>query len=235
METVKNNKLLQCVGRDEQHLSALPNHNGIKIHSQVIAPLLELMSAAKQEGFELRVASGYRSFERQRLIWNQKCLGLRPTLNNDGQVIDIHQLSPLEKIKAIMRWSALPGSSRHHWGTDFDIYDASAMPDDYQLQLHPDEYSQDGLFGPMMTWLTSYLASPVAPDFYRPYLQDSGGVAPELWHLSYRPIAKEYMRHMSQERVLEHLQHLPSEHKIEEQQTVINHLPFIYSRYLHCS
>ena len=37
------------------------------------------------------------------------------------------QLSPAERIEAILRWSALPGASRHHWGTDLDLIDAHAI------------------------------------------------------------------------------------------------------------
>ena len=39
-----------------------------------------------------------------------------------------------------MRWSAIPGSSRHHWGTDLDVYDAAAVTPDYQVQLTPQEW-----------------------------------------------------------------------------------------------
>ena len=32
------------------------------------------------------------------------------------------------RIDAILCWSALPGGSRHHWGTDCDVIDAAALP-----------------------------------------------------------------------------------------------------------
>ena len=91
-----------------------------------------------------------------------------------------------------------PRASRHHWGTDFDIYDASAMPEGYQIQLTPDEAQGDGLFAPMHDWLDEYLESGES-DFYRPYSVDKGGIAPERWHLSYRPIADQYAQMLSRE------------------------------------
>ena len=108
-----------------------------------------------------------------------------------GKAINIQELSSWQKIQAILRWSALPGASRHHWGTDFDIFDANAMPENYQIQLTPEEVQGDGLFAPMHDWLDDYLKSEKT-NFYRPYTFDKGGIAPERWHLSYRPLADQY-------------------------------------------
>ena len=36
---------------------------------------------------------------------------------------------------AILLWSALPGASRHHWGTDFDVFDRAAVPPDYRAAV----------------------------------------------------------------------------------------------------
>ncbi|MFT5420160.1 MAG: LAS superfamily LD-carboxypeptidase LdcB [Candidatus Endobugula sp.] len=222
----------QLFGCSEVHLVDLPQHFGVKVHQSALAPLIELMKAAKTAGFELQVASGFRGFERQLLIWNKKCCGERPVFDRQGNLIDIQPLSPLEKVEAILHWSALPGASRHHWGTDCDIYDAAVMPSDYQLQLHPEEYTGSGLFAPMMTWLSEYLQRSDTPDFYHPYLLDSGGVAPEPWHISYRPIAARYEQQMTVTLLRQHLQQLPAENKIEEQQTLLDNLEAIFPRFI---
>ena len=161
------------------------------IHKQVLTPFLDLQEAAKNAGFAIKICSAYRSFDRQLLIWNGKASGMRPVMDPFGQPINIQDLNPWQKIQAILRWSALPGASRHHWGTDFDIYDARAMPEGYQIQLTPDEVQGDGLFAPMHDWLDDYLKSEKT-NFYRPYTFDKGGIAPERWHLSYRPLADQY-------------------------------------------
>lgn len=224
-------------GCSEEHVEEIFGHTGIKMHRDVLAPLEHLMSDARDAGFDLRVASGFRSFERQRLIWNGKCRGERPVFDCNGRALDVTQLSVLDKIEAILHWSALPGASRHHWGTECDIYDAQAMPDGYQLQLHPDEYLNDGLFTPMMTWLETYLQKTEAPAFYRPYFsaqehQYTVGVAPEPWHLSYRPVANTYEEQFSCISLKEYLQQLPSDHRIEEHDEVICHLESIFQRFI---
>ena len=180
-------------GTTEAHLvyldQSLHNAPPVQIHQQVLEPLIELREAAASAGFGLCLCSGFRSFQRQLQIWNGKASGERPVVDDSGKLIDIRDLSPWDQVQAIMRWSALPGASRHHWGTDFDIYDASAMPECYQLQLTPEETQGQGIFAPMHTWLDTHLPT---TGFYRPYAIDRGGIAPERWHLSYRSLADQY-------------------------------------------
>lgn len=222
----------QLLGFSTDHLADLPNHNGVKVHRSVLEPLMALIDASQKAGFDLRVASGFRSFERQLLIWNSKCRGERLILDTQGSPLNIKSLSALEKVEAILRWSALPGASRHHWGTECDIYDAAAMPKNYQLQLHPDEYAEGGLFAPMMDWLSGYLQASASVGFYRPYLMDNGGVAPEPWHISYHPVSFRYEEQCSLSILQEHLQQLTGEHRIEEQDTLIENLESIYCRFI---
>lgn len=161
------------------------------IHKQVLQPLIDLQLAGREAGFDIKICSAFRSFERQLFIWNGKASGMRPVMDPFGKAINIQELSSWQKIQAILRWSALPGASRHHWGTDFDIFDANAIPENYQIQLTPEEVQGDGLFAPMHDWLDDYLKSEKT-NFYRPYALDKGGIAPERWHLSYRPLADQY-------------------------------------------
>ena len=131
----------------------------MQIHQKVLEPFMALKAAAAIEGFDLCICSAYRSFDRQRVIWNDKLAGLRPVLDQFSNPIDLSQLDDWQKIQAVLRWSALPGASRHHWGTDFDIYDAGAMIADYQIQLVPEECKGTGVFAPMHGWLNSMLPS----------------------------------------------------------------------------
>ena len=72
--------------------------------------------------------------------------GTRPILDDHGEAKNPRDLTPSELLESILRWSALPGFSRHHWGTDFDIYDKSTLPHGYQVQLVPEEYQKRGPF-----------------------------------------------------------------------------------------
>lgn len=82
------------------------------------------------------------------------------------------------RCEAILRWSALPGASRHHWDTDLDIFDPDLLPPGAQLQLTPEEYLPGGCFASLTRWLDRHLGE---YGFYRPYARDRGGVAVEAW------------------------------------------------------
>jgi len=177
----------QLLGRDESHLIHLPD--GHQLHPGAATAFTALKSDALAAGFDLAVASSFRSFERQCLIWNNKVEGVRPIHDDLGLELNAELLSPVELLHAILRYSALPGTSRHHWGTDLDVFDAAAAPEGYQLQLSPQEVAKDGLFDPLHCWLDERMAADQSHGFFRPYELDRGGVAPERWHLSYAPLA----------------------------------------------
>lgn len=171
-------------------------HN-CQLHPLAVEPLQSLSFAAEKAGFSLAVASSYRSFDRQLSIWNNKARGLRPVLDSDGQALDITHLSDREKIFAILRWSALPGASRHHWGTDLDIYDRSGITVDYSLQLTVEETQGAGPFAEFHQWLSAELACN-SRGFIRPYRAGVGSIAPEPWHLSYAPVANLYAAQLTE-------------------------------------
>jgi len=220
-----NNGLL--VGLDERELVESPLL-ACRVHRQALDPLLFLAQRAASAGFILKVASSYRSFARQLLIWNNKARGLRPVLNDAGETIDINALSERDKVFAILRWSALPGASRHHWGTDVDVYGSVHIDPAYQLQLTVAETQGDGPFAEFHRWLSDELALGNS-DFFRPYAQDRGGIAPEPWHLSYAPLATIFSRQLTQDLLREQLEQTD----IELKQTVLNNLDEIYQRFIY--
>jgi LAS superfamily LD-carboxypeptidase LdcB len=164
------------------------------VHQDLVEPFGELRRAAAAAGFDLRILSGFRSFERQLAIWNEKATGRRAVLDGAAAPLDITTLSPRELLFAILRWSALPGASRHHWGSDLDVYDQAARPPGYEIELLPEEVGPGGMFGPLHAWLDERIAAGTAFGFFRPYDRDRGGVAPERWHLSHAPTAARYER-----------------------------------------
>lgn len=160
------------------------------LHVGVFEPISYLKKTAAEQGFDLRVASGYRSFSRQMDIWNAKVRGLRPVLDAQNKPVLMSELSEQQQVFAILRWSALPGASRHHWGTDIDIYDAAAVTADYKLQLTTAETVADGPFAPLHCWLDQWLSDQDV--FYRPYIPGVGQISPEPWHISYRPLSQAF-------------------------------------------
>ena len=223
---------LQLTGRAGQlapqsqqpHLLTLPEQS-VQLHCQVLAAFQALQALAHQAGMTLSAVSGYRSFDQQLQIWNNKFNGLRPILDHASQPIDPAILSDEDKVFAILRWSMLPGASRHHWGTEIDVCDYSALPQGYQLQLIPQEYDDGGYLAELNHWLEENLPG---TGFYRPYRQDLGGVAREPWHLSYQPIATQ----AQQEHTLALLSETITAADIAGKQAILANLEQIYRQYV---
>jgi LAS superfamily LD-carboxypeptidase LdcB len=140
-------------------------------------------------------------------------------------VLEAAALTAAERVAAILAWSAAPGASRHHWGTDLDVYDRAALPRAYRLQLVPAEYAADGPFARLTTWLDENM---LRFGFYRPYRIDRGGVQPEPWHLSHAPTACEASRRFR----LATLRAAIVAGNIEGKAALLGRLPRIYDRYV---
>ena len=177
----------QLTGLDDSHLVTLPD--GHRVQHAVAEALCALQADARQAGFELAIASSFRSFARQLAIWNGKARGERPVFDDADRRLTLASLTPEEQLHAILRFSAIPGTSRHHWGTDLDVYDASAVPADYAVQLSLSEVTAGGPFEALHTWLDARMAAGESYGFFRPYGLDRGGVACERWHLSFAPLS----------------------------------------------
>jgi len=187
----------QILGLDESHVVALEPDWSLgesALHPFAIAGLGQLRADARAAGFDLRVVSGFRSFRRQADIWNAKVAGLRPVLDEEERPLDIERLSEQELMLAILRWSALPGASRHHWGSDMDVIDAAAISPGAGVRLTTEETRGSGPFAPLHRWLDTRIAAGRAHGFFRPYTGISCEVGAEPWHLSFAPLAWECQR-----------------------------------------
>ena len=157
-------------------------------------PFLNLRRAAEADGIDLVPWSSFRDFGRQLAIWNGKFSGERPMYDAAGLALDPGALTPAERIDAILLWSALPGASRHHWGTDLDLVDGNAAGPGYEDQLTRQKFAPGGPFFRLAEWLESH-----APrfGFFRPFRGGRSGVQPEPWHFSFAPIAEKARRGLS--------------------------------------
>lgn len=172
------------------------------VHRQMLADISKMFEAAKADGIELALTSSFRSFDLQEKIWNEKVQGMRPVLDSQSVPVDISTKTPEELLFLILRWSAIPGGSRHHWGTDIDVYDLATKPSEYKVQLIPAEYEKGGYFYNAALWLEENMDR---YGFFRPYKEDRGGIAPEPWHLSYQPLSELFLQHFSKEAFFTHL------------------------------
>lgn len=215
---------LELTGRARTHV-VQRDDLGVALHPAAAAAFEDLRSSAAREEFDIAIVSGFRDFEAQVRIWNLKFRGERLLYSRDGTELDHTRLAPGELIEAILCWSALPGASRHHWGSELDVIDRAAVPADYRVRLLPEETREGGVFFRLHQWLDRNLAS---FGFFRPYRSERGGVAVEPWHLSYAPVSCAAQRELTLEMIAEAVRNgglLGADY-------VLQRLPDIYARYV---
>jgi LAS superfamily LD-carboxypeptidase LdcB len=154
---------------------AMCDEVGHYLHVEALSAWMELHSAAQKDGVQLQIISSTRNFDRQKRIWENKWNGI--TLTN-GENLSTLNLTDLERSERILKYSAMPGSSRHHWGTDLDIN-----------SVEPDYF--DTLEGmKVYEWMTNNAHK---FGFAQPYSAKSMkrrfGYEEEKWHWSFLPLS----------------------------------------------
>jgi LAS superfamily LD-carboxypeptidase LdcB len=214
----------QLTGRTGAHVRELPDL-GCTVHEGMEDALRALRAAAHTAGIELTVVSAFRDFQRQAAIWNGKFRGERPLFDRYGEPLSREGLDEPALIEAILQWSALPGASRHHWGTDFDVIDSNALPPAGRLPLLAAHFGPRGVFAKLDAWLGANMRR---FGFFRPYSSDRGGVLPEPWHLSYGPLAVPALESFT----LEALRETIESSELCGRERVLGQLEQIFRRYV---
>ena len=135
---------------------------------------------ANEDGVELKIVSSTRNFERQKQIWENKWLGRSLT-----QQVNLAEsgLNDFEKAETILKYSAMPGTSRHHWGTDIDLN--SVEEDFFETEEGEKIY----------LWL---LNNAHTFGFFQPYTMKGKnrptGYEEEPWHWSYAPLSDVFLK-----------------------------------------
>lgn len=153
------------------------SRKGMYLHQDTYESFKKMWEAAKKDGVNLKVISATRNFDRQKRIWEAKWNGSRKVGGKDlsKTIPDAN-----ERAYKILEYSSMPGTSRHHWGSDLDI---NALENDY---------FDRGVGKKIYNWMTANAAkygfcqtyTPKGP--LRPY-----GYNEERWHWSYLPLAKQ--------------------------------------------
>jgi LAS superfamily LD-carboxypeptidase LdcB len=211
-------------GRCSDHVEPLPGGD-CRLHPEAIGAFLALQGAAREAGLELQAVSGFRDLARQLAIWNGKFRGERPVLDRHGRPVDMAALDESGRVDAILVWSALPGASRHHWGSDFDVVDAATVPAGEPPRLEAHDFAPAGRHARLADWLDRHAAR---FGFFRPYDVDRGGTSPEPWHLSYAPVAGPALAAMSPRLLAEALAGV----QIEGRATIERRLPSLFQGYV---
>ncbi|WP_340202971.1 M15 family metallopeptidase [Ascidiimonas sp. W6] len=151
-----------------------------KLRKEAYTSFEKMKVAAAKDGFKIKIVSGYRNFERQKGIFERKFT----RFTKQG-------MTGMEAIRKIIEYSTIPGTSRHHWGTDIDIIDDNAT---YSGDvLVPEKFHGDGPFCKFREWLEKHANS---FGFYIVYTPESNrkGFKYEPWHYSYAPISKPMLK-----------------------------------------
>ncbi|SMB79056.1 LD-carboxypeptidase LdcB, LAS superfamily [Pasteurella testudinis DSM 23072] len=215
-------------GKTETHLIPLasPYATHHRLHADAHRAFCALQQSAVNAGFDLQPASSFRDFKRQQQIWNGKFLCQRKVHDDQGQALDLSCLDDWQKAQAILRWSALPGASRHHWGSEIDIYDPSLLPTGQTLQLEPWEYEAQGYFYELAQWLAQALPH---FDFTLPFSAASHlEIGREPWHISYQPLAEQAKVRFSAEILL----HSWKDEEIQGVELLREKIPEIFTRFI---
>lgn len=151
----------------------------IPLQIEVAQAFIRMQKDARKQGIQIHLLSGYRSFNRQKTIWNNKYM----KYTRMGY-------SPEKAIELIIEKSSMPGTSRHHWGTDLDIVDVQkVLP---KSPLNEDYFHDDNYFGEFRVWMEENAAK---HGFVMTYTNDPKrhGVDYEPWHFSYAPLSRTYL------------------------------------------
>ena len=215
---------LELTGRVRTHIEQIEDPR-VALHRDVVEPFLALRDAAAKDGLDVAPFSAFRDFQQQLEIWNRKFRGERPLYDRDGNLREHAGLSEPQLVEAILVWSAVPGASRHHWGSEIDVYDRAAIPEGYRVRLLPEEYVPGGVFERLALWMDENLGR---FDFFRPYDRDRGGVYPEPWHISYAPVSSRALSALTPEVVAGALR----EEQVLGKELVLERMPEIWRTYV---
>ena len=148
----------------------------INLRKEAHDAFLEMKKAAYQDGIDIKIVSSFRSFDRQLAIFERKYL----------QYTEDEGMEPLAAIDKIIEYSTIPGTSRHHWGTDIDIIDGS-KPTEGDV-LVPSKFEEGGPFADLKAWMDQHASE---YGFYLVYTKEPKrrGFKYEPWHYSYAPLS----------------------------------------------
>ncbi len=151
-----------------------------KLQKDAYDAFLKMQSAAEKDSINIKIVSSYRSFEHQKRIWTRKY----KRFTADG-------LTPTQSIRKIIEYSTIPGTSRHHWGTDIDIIDGNkAEPKDVLIATN---FTKNAVYEKLKNWMDE---NANRYGFYLVYTNESSrkGFNYEPWHYSYKPISKPMLK-----------------------------------------
>ena len=155
------------------------NRKGLFVRKEAYEAFIKMHAAAKEADIDLTIVSATRNFYYQKGIWERKWNGQRIV---EGKNLAKEVSDPVERARIILRYSSMPGTSRHHWGTDIDLNSVNNSYFDTPQGIKT------------YNWLKSNAANFGFCQTYTPKGElRPTGYEEEKWHWSYMPLAKDYL------------------------------------------
>ncbi len=145
--------------------------SGIYMQKEAYDAFQRMCAAAKKDGISMVIISATRNFDYQKGIWEKKWLREK-----------YKGMSERDKVADILKYSSMPGTSRHHWGTDVDFNSVELS------------YWESGAGAKLYTWLVAHASEFGYAQTYTKKAAGRTGYEEEKWHWSYMPIAMEMHR-----------------------------------------
>lgn len=153
------------------------DREGLLLRKDTYEAFLAMYKAAKADGVQLIIRSATRNFNYQKGIWERKWTGQRKLSSGENAAEAFPD--PEARALEILKYSSMPGTSRHHWGTDID------------LNAFNNSYFEQGQGKKIYDWLSAHAAD---FGFCQPYSpkgpERPNGYNEEKWHWSYLPVAQ---------------------------------------------
>ncbi len=131
----------------------------------------KMHSAATKDGASIKIISATRNFNYQKGIWEKKWLRDK-----------YKGWSDIDKVRDILKYSSMPGTSRHHWGTDVDFNSVEPA------------YFQNATGKKLYDWLVKHGAEYGFAQTYTSKENGRAGYEEEKWHWSYMPLSSEMLK-----------------------------------------
>jgi LAS superfamily LD-carboxypeptidase LdcB len=159
----------------QENFAVVPAEDSISgykmyLRKETLDAFLEMQNAADKDKIDLKIASATRNFDYQKNLWNSKWIGFAKSIPNG-----------MERFEKILEYSAAPGTSRHHWGTDIDINDAN--PQYFNTEQGEKVYD----WMTKNAWEFGFCQTYTEKGTTRPE-----GYSEERWHWSYLPLSKTF-------------------------------------------
>lgn len=145
------------------------------LRSETYSAFEKMAEAAEKEGIRLKIISATRTFSQQKNIWESKWTGKTLVA---GKSLPKSIPDPKKRAEKILEVSSMPGTSRHHWGTDIDLNNLS---DGYFTK-------KNSSGAKIYAWLAEHAHE---FGFCQPYSAGrEHGYREEKWHWSYTPLSR---------------------------------------------